>query len=486
MNYWIRMPSTKTFMAWILRLLADRSAHSLGEIHNSLATMCDFTEEQINELLPNIMRKRWHDRIAQSLVKLNEFGLAYMVGSDFYKITRMGSIVAETEPIVLDRKYLRDFPDFLQWEYRKKFGYFPPKDAPPPSLPPPTQAPPIGGRMGLIGELPTIDENLLADPRNVQVWFGTNCEPKDYDNTRMGFSNRRGKIVHYGQCVVNIPEGHKTGTTEPSVIEGWANGTKGMVVKDINGMPETDFWAKMGEALIPSLDENSLLFFLHGYNVSFLEAAIRTAQLKYDLKIPHAAFYSWPSKIKLIGYGADVASVEAATPFIANFLSRLGALTTGQKMKLHVIAHSMGNLGLLLALERILFDLKGAMPGFELINVMFAAPDVDSEKFTDYVTRTTALSQQRTLYASHKDIPLKISGIIRSAPRAGKIPPVTTVDGTDTVDVTEIDLSILGHGYVAEARPVLTDMFTAMHFGAPPIKRPGLNKSPNGKYWILS
>ncbi len=484
----MRIPPSDIFVAWVLLLLIDELPHSLGEIHNSLAAKCDFTEEQIKILLPSEVRKRWNARISQSLDKLHELGLAYEMGPGFYKITSMGSVVAATEPTVIDRKYLRRFPVFVHWEYRKKYGYFSPKGEPPPPPPFPVPAPPIGGRMGVIGKLPLADENLLKDPRNVQVWFGTNCKPNDPANTGMGFSNVRGKIVHFGCCVVNVPEGHKTGTTEPSIIEAWANGTEGMVVKAIKGMPETDFWAKLGETLKPSLDENSLLFFLHGYKVSFLEAAIRTAQLKYDLKIPHAAFYSWPSKVKLLGYGADVASVEAAAPYIANFLNQLGALTAGRKMKLHVIAHSMGNLGLLLALERILFDLKGAMSEFGLANVVFAAPDVDSQKFTDYVTRTTALSQQRTLYASHKDIPLEISGMIRSATRAGKIPPVTIVQGTDTVDVTEIDLSTLGHGYVAEARPVLTDMFVAMHFSTPPIKRPGLNgeQSDEGKYWILT
>lgn len=372
-SFHMRIPSSDIFVAWVLLLLIDELPHSLGEIHNSLAAKCDFTEEQIKILLPSKVRKRWNDRLSQSLDKLHELGLAYEMGSGFYEITSMGSIVAATEPTVIDLKYLRRFPVFVHWEYRKKYGYFFPKGESPTPPPSPVPAPPIGGRMGVIGKLPLADENLLKDPRNVQVWFGTNCKPSDPANTSMGFSNVRGNIAHFGCCAVNVPEGHKTGTTEPSIIEAWANGAKGMVVKAIKGMSETDFWAKIGETLKPSLGENSLLFFLHGYKVSFLEAAIRTAQLKYDLKIPHAAFYSWPSKVKLIGYGADVASVDAATPYIANFLNQLGALTAGQKMKLHVIAHSMGNLGLLLALERILLDLKGAMPGFRLASVIFAA-----------------------------------------------------------------------------------------------------------------
>jgi esterase/lipase superfamily enzyme len=36
---------------------------------------------------------------------------------------------------------------------------------------------------------------------------------------------------------------------------------------------------------------------VHGYNVSFDDAALRTAQLAYDLTFDcPAAFFSWPSK----------------------------------------------------------------------------------------------------------------------------------------------------------------------------------------------
>ena len=303
----------------------------------------------------------------------------------------------------------------------------------------------------------------------------------------MGFSNKEDEATHHGICVVNIPCGLKTGATKPGFFQSWRKGTAGIVVKTISGMPEPDFWSGLEKSLEPSVDENSFLLFLHGYKVTFENAAIRTAQLKYDLHIPHAAFYSWPSKAWYIGYDADIRSVEASVPRMAAFISQLAKLTAGRQIKLHVVAHSMGNLGLLLALERVLLDLKGVAPQFGLADVVFAAPDVDRVKFIDYVPRTTAMFQQQTLYASRKDKALWLSGWPRLATRAGKIPPVTIAKQTDTIDVAELDLSWLGHGYVAELRPVLTDMFNSMHYGAPPGKRPGLGdaQSPAGNYWTL-
>ena len=86
------------------------------------------------------------------------------------------------------------------------------------------------------------------------------------------------------------------------------------------------------------------MVFIHGYNVSFEEAALRAAQLGYDLGIAGVmAFYSWPSQGTLQGYAADAASIEASEAFISDFLTRMA--TTSGVARVHIIAHSMGNRG---------------------------------------------------------------------------------------------------------------------------------------------
>lgn len=94
------------------------------------------------------------------------------------------------------------------------------------------------------------------------------------------------------------------------------------------------------------------LFFLHGVNVTFEEAASRAAQLGCDLAVPGAtAFFSWPSRGNVVAYPADEASMEASeraiTDFPVEFATKSGA------EKVHVVAHSMGNGRLLRALQRI-------------------------------------------------------------------------------------------------------------------------------------
>jgi len=72
--------------------------------------------------------------------------------------------------------------------------------------------------------------------------------------------------------------------------------------------------------------------------------------------------------------------------------------------------------------------------------------------------------------------------------RAGYTPPVTIVPGIDTVEVTAIDLTFLGHGCFAEARDLLHDMHRLLIHNDPPEMRLGLQKAATADgqtYWII-
>jgi hypothetical protein len=60
--------------------------------------------------------------------------------------------------------------------------------------------------------------------------------------------------------------------------------------------------------------------------------------------------------------------------------------------------------------------------------------------------------------------------------------------GIDTINVTNADLTMLGHGYVAEARNLLTDRHALTTRGAPPAERFGLREAKNEegeRYWLI-
>jgi esterase/lipase superfamily enzyme len=218
----------------------------------------------------------------------------------------------------------------------------------------------------------------------------------------------------------------------------------------------------------------------------FNEAAVRAAQIGVDLQIPGImAFYSWPSLGTIIGYPADEATIEASERFITEFLMRF--VNDSGARRIHIIAHSMGNRGLLRAFQRIA-DRVDQSRGAPFDQIVLAAPDIDARVFRNLAHLYSKVAKKTTLYVSSKDRALASSGLLHGHyPRAGFAPPVTVVPGLDTIEVTNIDLTLLGHGYFSDARDILHDINNLIVNGIPPIRRMGLRRipSPSGDYWVI-
>jgi hypothetical protein len=77
-----------------------------------------------------------------------------------------------------------------------------------------------------------------------------------------------------------------------------------------------DLFFKDLSASVSASPAKEAFVFVHGYNESFEDAAIRTAQLAYDFGFKGAPiFYSWPSEGRLLGYfGRSIRAVSARLP----------------------------------------------------------------------------------------------------------------------------------------------------------------------------
>ena len=324
------------------------------------------------------------------------------------------------------------------------------------------------------------------------VWFGTNRAPLDANDPGKGFSNERDPagIVHYGTCSVEIPKTHKFGSTGTHFLKRWLHlefRDDHLKLRKISPFPSgADFLEAIREEM-DALDEEerAILVYLHGFNTSFEEAALRAAQIGFDLKIPGAtAFYSWPSMADVKGYPADIARVEASEKQIADFLTALA--NDSGAMRVHVIAHSMGNRGFARAVARI--TSHAAVTGnVRFGQILLAAPDIDVDLFNQLAVAYPLISDRTTMYVSAKDRALSVSSWLQDSDRAGFTPPITTLDGIDTIEVTNIDLTLLGHGYFAEAAPVLYDMKDLMEANKEPEKRLRIQaRDASGrKYWSI-
>jgi esterase/lipase superfamily enzyme len=319
------------------------------------------------------------------------------------------------------------------------------------------------------------------------VWFGTNRDPVYERGSLTGFSSERSETVHYGSCRVAIPESHTIGSIGSSWWKRLITRTDDRLkLLTLTTLPDGAYWAAVAAELrARRSDERDAVVFLHGYNVSFQDAAFRAAQVGFDLGVSGVmAFYSWPSKGTLQGYPADEATIEASEGFIADFLTSMAGRSGARRV--HIIAHSMGNRGLLRAIDRIA-TAAAERTRTPFDQIILAAADVDQDTFKRLSAAYQRVARRTTMYVCSKDRAVEASHWLHDFPRAGLAPPVLVVPGIDTINVSNLDLTLLGHGYVAEARELLTDIHALLRDGSPPAQRFGLRKvtSPAGEYWVV-
>lgn len=232
-------------------------------------------------------------------------------------------------------------------------------------------------------------------------------------------------------------------------------------------------------------NSNSTLIFVHGYNVSFADAAKRTAQMAYDLKFPGVPlFFSWPANGKVLSYSPDEASVEWSEPALYDFL--VNHLSNPKVKQSFLIAHSMGNRVVLKSLAQL--KIKRPDLRSKLREVVLAAPDVDAEQFFDIAVPEIAdKNSPVTLYASSRDKALLTSKSIHYYPRAGDVPEIVKIyDGIEFVDASAVKTDFLNHSYVSESKSVISDIFE-LFGGIRPAGRSGLRlrEGQVGPYWEI-
>lgn len=333
------------------------------------------------------------------------------------------------------------------------------------------------------GEEPEV---AAPEAHEYRVWFGTNRRPVDETDISRGFSARRGGSVYYGCCDVQVPESHRIGSVGSSALHRLLRWTDDRLrIRRITRIETERFWQSVARQLgeLPYGERNAVIF-IHGYNVSFEAAAIRAAQLGFDLGVGTMAFFSWPSRGRTTrrAYQSDGQTVGASEKAIADFLveftNRCGADAV------HLIVHSMGNQGVLRAVNRIVADAE-RRDSCRFGQIILAAADVDADTFASLAAAYRQLAARTTLYVSQRDLALRASAWFAEYPRVGLYPPVSVFDGIDTVSVSNVDLTLIGHGYVGGARDVLQDMHRLIFSGEPP-PRFGLNRRKNGDgktYW---
>ena len=343
---------------------------------------------------------------------------------------------------------------------------------PPPPPPPPKTAPsPVTVTPPPQGEI-------------YPVWYGTNRRPLNAKDESQGYANQRDKSVHYGKVFVDIPADFLQSARNESWLKKlfFKGGESSLSVRNRVPLSFTNFMADLREEIGQNAaDERFALIYIHGFQTTFDEAAQRAAGIGYQIKSPTTAFFSWPSQGSLAGYEADKNAVEASTDQLAAFIIQV--VRESGASKVHLIAHSMGNYALMQTMFRPVMQ-KAIQSGLRFGQIILAAPDVDTGVFVRDAHIYTDVAERVTLYASSKDMALVASRKLAEFPRAGLLPPAVVVPGIDTLDVSAVNLTFLGHSYVANEIQVLEDMNKLILHGDPPRKRSRVQPADNGAWFL--
>lgn len=343
----------------------------------------------------------------------------------------------------------------------------------------------------------------------IPVFFGTDRNQTTAGD-RISFGTERAGKLQLGRVYVTVPRANRE-PGELNVPSGWSSWLPWSSGSDATRhftIPKTgisiyaseaDFIAEVKQHMSAAggTFKDHAFVYVHGYRVPWEFAAMRTAQIAYDLSPGNAPFgtaflYSWPSGGAAADYQYDVDSSRLAIPHLVEYL-RIVAERTGAQ-NVHVIAHSMGNFPLMHALSEI----GRSAPEVKINQVILAAPDVDKVEFETIAAGIGKVAKGVTLYASSSDYALLLSRLgRRNTPRAGDVkepPGPALVSGIDTVDISRLSTGLFSwfswnHDKYADSSVLLNDISVLFRKGERPPNlrnlsfRPEPPQSDPAKFW---
>ena len=326
-----------------------------------------------------------------------------------------------------------------------------------------------------------------ANYATVRVFYATDRQSTNAADVSKRFGGDRGSL-QYGTAMVSIPRNHQMGALEaPSIwkLEFRADPEKHVVLLNLVAMGPAAFFEGI-EGKVKQSPRKSALLFVHGYNVTFEDAARRTAQMSYDLGFDGApVFYSWPSQGEVAKYTVDENNVAWSAANLERFLEDF--TEKSQADRIYLVGHSMGTRVMTQAYMSLLTKKPAANK--RIVEVILAAPDIDAEVFKrDIAPVMLAAEGKITLYASSDDKALKASKAVHGYPRAGDSGnDLLLIKGIESIDATGMGTDFLSHSYFAENRSIISDIFYIVRNGVRADGRAGLEAASKpggaGSYW---
>ncbi|WP_319777435.1 alpha/beta hydrolase [Maridesulfovibrio sp.] len=273
--------------------------------------------------------------------------------------------------------------------------------------------------------------------QEIELFYGTDRRPGGSTVPDKFFSNENGDLS-WGACTVAVPYDKKIKNLKKSRFTMTSYGLSpagSYTLKDVRPLPSRSFETILSKRLANNPD-NSALVFVHGFNVSFGEAAQSTARMSYQMQYQGAPlFFSWPAQSD---YRQDEQNAMASVPKLTEFIK-----TVTEKLdakNIYLIGHSMGCLPLCKALTEVQLAPEDMARIRELILI---APDINRSTFAETILpRLHNTGALITVYISDDDEQLTLAHKNRAGVRLGDVVNNSDMPGIDFVDASKVDTSM--------------------------------------------
>lgn len=255
------------------------------------------------------------------------------------------------------------------------------------------------------------EDHPLPHEKTVKIFAATNRQPAPV--AANAFTDHPAQTVSYADYRIAIPPDHKVGNIEWP--QGKPNPAHDFTVLKQEALQRQSFADGIAaEAARQPRGQRQVGIFVHGFNYNFAEALFRATQMSADTATPGVpVIYSWPSQARLTGYLADKEAVTYSRDDLVRCLKDIAQEKTVDQIVL--FGHSLGSWLVMEAVRQL--KLEGREDVIAKLNVVLAAPDIDTRVFRSQLDVIGPMSKPITLLVSPDDLALKLSSWVASDSR---------------------------------------------------------------------
>lgn len=258
-------------------------------------------------------------------------------------------------------------------------------------------------------------------------------------------------------------------------------------------------WFEMLNTELASGAGRELFVFVHGFNTEFATNTGMAAEMwHYRGRRGAVMSFAWPSRYRVLGYGADKANAEYAVRHFRQLLAGLAEHT--EAGRIHILAHSAGCPIVVDAMRELrLIDsdmsTQGVRAKYRIGRVVLAAPDMDLMRFFNArLDGFDDLAERLTVYASGEDDALRLSSLLFGDERLGdSVGRLTEWERQEVMGFTHMEIvdvtrpedllgEFLGHSYYHRDPWVSSDVWLMLEHGLPAEGR-GLLRNAETGFW---